>query len=920
MKVFYDSSTPADGVENTELTGIISYPECISILDKVSSCSVVVLDLEGDRYATWKDLNFRKVRVEDNPSNIIWRGYIVKKTFTSKDMTLYCRGIGALLEWRPFTYNYVLAAGVVETVPAGTDLVLKDSNEGAAFGWAVDQWHEGSQNKGLMITDNTNTMESKTWDSSAIAVTGAENQVGNNASTLVPNDDVLKLRDDDALPDTYVDLTVDGVAIADTNSLKSIEITYQFGMRIDLNQFLHKIYGVVRLQIKKGGVWTHVKNFQANPYEGGSTDKTFSTDNLLDEDDPFIIEGTDTELQEYFDKTGANYTSLKGIRFTSVLTSNSHPGSAFFYLNVDYLSVKINYNTADISPIMRQITDNGASWVACAGTADWSLTGVNEDDSFVIGESTEQIINDLSASIGTPIHVQSTLTKYIARWFKGISGLSVLDVICDLEGCHWFEDYVNNRIVISAEADFIDSTVDLSDSHYEWNWNIEDDTNNYYRVDVYGAASFNIHAFAEDITIDSLKTFTIIEEQILTQADAQDVADAKFAELQTKALSIMITMNTFNPLLTIGGTVGLTMARPTIAAADYPIRRTQVGRRGILGEKTILYCGLGSSPIEETIGTIIKDNAYRSQKAHTDRLISSPLNQGAVITWTDVGGRVAGAVAAVNATGLALASTKVITSADEDLTFIFGRAQIDSRFADMMTISHRDMSGQDVYAFGQLNDGKTYINTPTGKLIYFHINDVEKMSMSVNSLNMSVPIAMGANKITGMTDPAANQDAATKKYVDELIGVNNYIHLQDQKPNNTGGGTFTAGAWRTRVLNTEVTDQPAACSLAANQFTLLAGTYIIYATAPGLRVDNHKAKLRNITDGSDEIIGTSEFSNSGVYYANTVSIVSGLFTIASSKVFEIQHRCGTTDGLGFGNAVNFNVIEVYTDVQLWKVG
>ncbi|KKL26506.1 hypothetical protein LCGC14_2394620, partial [marine sediment metagenome] len=123
------------------------------------------------------------------------------------------------------------------------------------------------------------------------------------------------------------------------------------------------------------------------------------------------------------------------------------------------------------------------------------------------------------------------------------------------------------------------------------------------------------------------------------------------------------------------------------------------------------------------------------------------------------------AVSAVEAAGLALASTKRIVSEDEDLTFIFGRAQIDSRFADMMIISHRDMSGQDQYAFGQLNDGKTYINAPTGKLIYFQINDITKMSMSVNSLAMSIPIAMGTDKITGLGDPTNPQDAATRAYV-----------------------------------------------------------------------------------------------------------------------------------------------------------
>ena len=106
------------------------------------------------------------------------------------------------------------------------------------------------------------------------------------------------------------------------------------------------------------------------------------------------------------------------------------------------------------------------------------------------------------------------------------------------------------------------------------------------------------------------------------------------------------------------------------------------------------------------------------------------------------------ALAIVNATGLALANTKVITSQDADLTFTFGRTQIDSRFSDMMTISHRDMSAQDNYAFGQTSSGSTYINAPTGQLIHLHINDIMKMSLSSGSLAMSIPIAMGANNIT----------------------------------------------------------------------------------------------------------------------------------------------------------------------------
>ncbi|KKK74103.1 hypothetical protein LCGC14_2887120, partial [marine sediment metagenome] len=106
------------------------------------------------------------------------------------------------------------------------------------------------------------------------------------------------------------------------------------------------------------------------------------------------------------------------------------------------------------------------------------------------------------------------------------------------------------------------------------------------------------------------------------------------------------------------------------------------------------------------------------------------------------------AVAAVNAAGLTLAATKVIDSENADLTFKFGRTQIDSRFATMMTISNRAMTTQDQYAFGQTTSGSTYINAPTGQLIHLHINDIMKMSLSVAGLTMGIPIAMGTNSIT----------------------------------------------------------------------------------------------------------------------------------------------------------------------------
>jgi hypothetical protein len=145
------------------------------------------------------------------------------------------------------------------------------------------------------------------------------------------------------------------------------------------------------------------------------------------------------------------------------------------------------------------------------------------------------------------------------------------------------------------------------------------------------------------------------------------------------------------------------------------------------------------------------------------------------------------------------------------------------------------------------------------------------------------------------------------------------LHVRDEKSSGTTGGTFTSGSFQTRDLNTSLTNEISGASLSSNQIILPSGTYYIDATAPAFQIDKHKAKLRNITDSSDTLIGTSEFSQYfGAY--TTTSFVTGRFTIASQKTFELQHRCETTlatNGLGVDGG--FSVTAVYTDVKIWKV-
>jgi hypothetical protein len=146
------------------------------------------------------------------------------------------------------------------------------------------------------------------------------------------------------------------------------------------------------------------------------------------------------------------------------------------------------------------------------------------------------------------------------------------------------------------------------------------------------------------------------------------------------------------------------------------------------------------------------------------------------------------------------------------------------------------------------------------------------------------------------------------------------FHVRDEKTSGTNGGTFTSGSFQTRTLNTSVTNEISGASLSSNQIILPSGTYFIIASAAAYQVDSHKVKLRNITDSSDVLIGTSERIASAITDSQTRSFVIGRFTISAQKTFELQHRCATTSStFGFGCNAAYSVVEVYADVQIWKV-
>ena len=145
------------------------------------------------------------------------------------------------------------------------------------------------------------------------------------------------------------------------------------------------------------------------------------------------------------------------------------------------------------------------------------------------------------------------------------------------------------------------------------------------------------------------------------------------------------------------------------------------------------------------------------------------------------------------------------------------------------------------------------------------------------------------------------------------------LHVRDEKGVSDHGGTFTSGSFLTRTLNTSLTNEISGASLSSNQITLPSGTYFIYASAPAYAVNRHTIRLRNITDSTDTLLGTSSYAENSTSVSN-IAMVTGRFTISAQKTFEIQHRCQTTSAtLGFGVSKDMSETNVYTDVQIWKV-
>ncbi|MGH6955935.1 MAG: hypothetical protein ACREEW_04645, partial [Caulobacteraceae bacterium] len=195
-------------------------------------------------------------------------------------------------------------------------------------------------------------------------------------------------------------------------------------------------------------------------------------------------------------------------------------------------------------------------------------------------------------------------------------------------------------------------------------------------------------------------------------------------------------------------------------------------------------------------------------------------------------------------------------------------------------------------------------------------------SLALDELPQAPPETVLAN-LTGSTAyPATYTMAQLLSALGVVIPT--YAQFRNQQTSGTASGeTLTGSAWTQRALNTTVENGVSGASLSGNQVTLPAGTYNVSASAlcqAGANVSalNHKLRLRDITDGTTLISGVNNAYAGGSNVAVVIASLQGQFTLAASKVVELD---SFTDSGGTGGpAVSSGEAEVYVDVFLRKIG
>ena len=224
-------------------------------------------------------------------------------------------------------------------------------------------------------------------------------------------------------------------------------------------------------------------------------------------------------------------------------------------------------------------------------------------------------------------------------------------------------------------------------------------------------------------------------------------------------------------------------------------------------------------------------------------------------------------------------------------------------------------------------DNRVGINTTSPTVALDVTGDVKQSGVLLNSDGtVSAPsISFTNDTNTGLYRIGSDEiGIATNGILRATINSNGimasfpYWNLVDQKNNGTSGGNTVAATWTKRSLNTTIgSNTISGSSVSSDVITLPVGTYRIFAISIFLG-SNTKIRLRNTSDAITALVGTSLVSTSA-QTASNVNNLLGIFTIASTKNFELQYYSGNALTNGLGSPASSGEVEIYSIVELWKL-
>lgn len=163
----------------------------------------------------------------------------------------------------------------------------------------------------------------------------------------------------------------------------------------------------------------------------------------------------------------------------------------------------------------------------------------------------------------------------------------------------------------------------------------------------------------------------------------------------------------------------------------------------------------------------------------------------------------------------------------------------------------------------------------------------------------------------------------------KLLTYPDYLLYTHEVAENVNGGIFAKDAWRTAPFNTEKVDTANLGSLASNQITLAAGSYLVNALS-FVTTTNYGVKSRfwNVTD-SAIVAGVAALTSNWIAGTGSIELIQfvGKFTITATKVLALQHYCifdyPTDVGFGFDPFIGASITGVggncYRALELTRV-